>query len=101
MVLKYRDSYIIDINDNNLEDWGYFIDIDEYYENKMNKQKQIIDTKKEGEYDKKNNILPTESSFNYFKKKHGNISSGTNMLIRISSTGLASILLTYLILCVI
>jgi hypothetical protein len=100
MVLKDNNSYIIDINDNNLEDWGYFIDIDEYYENKINKH-QKIEIKKEADDKKNNNILPTESCYNYFKKKSANISSGTNMLIRISSTGLASVLLTYIILCVI
>lgn len=82
--------------DNISEDWGYFIDIEEY-ENKIDTLEKQLDTNKEIT----NNITNLEYYYNYLKKNRINISLRTNMLIKISSTSLATILLTYLILCVI
>jgi hypothetical protein len=89
-----KDNYIIDINDNNNSDeWGYFIDIEEY-DNEIKKQEE--------EYMKntKENTTTMDKYYKYLKKKQVDISLGTNMLIKISSTSLATILLTYIIICV-
>ena len=89
-----KDNYIIDINDNNSDEWGYFIDIEEY-DNEIKKQEEEKYTK-----NSKENTTMSEY-YNYLKKNETNISLGTNMLIKISSTSLATILLTYFIICVI
>jgi uncharacterized membrane protein (DUF106 family) len=86
-----KDNYIIDINDNNNSDeWGYFIDIEEY-DNEIKKQEEKY---------MKNTKENTTTMDKYLKKKQVDISLGTNMLIKISSTSLATILLTYIIICV-
>ena len=89
-----KDNYIIDINDNNSDEWGYFIDIEEY-DNEIKQQEEEKYTK-----NSKENTTMSEY-YNYLKKNETNISLGTNMLIKISSTSLATILLTYFIICVI
>ena len=94
MIPVNKDNYIIDINDNNSDEWGYFIDIEEY-DNEIKKQE-------EEKYMKKTKENTTMGEYyNYLKKKRVNISLGTNMFIKISSTSLATILLTYIIVCVI
>jgi hypothetical protein len=86
MVLINKDTYSIDIKDNiDLDDWGYFIDIEEY-DNKEEQYNLYI-----------KNEIKQYTKKNITKKNKVNLSLGTNLLIKISSTSLVSILLTYFI----